>query len=79
MLERAGYRVLAHADGGAALVPFEVFPHRIDLLLADFIMPRMNGPSLDGASDSDHGALGRPRPTAPAVSQLPKAWTATSP
>lgn len=44
MLERFGYRVLAVNSGAAALAVLD--ERRIDLLLADFAMPGMNGAEL---------------------------------
>ena len=46
VLERNGYRVLAAADGQAALDLAHQERGRIDLLLSDVIMPRMNGRDL---------------------------------
>jgi two-component system cell cycle sensor histidine kinase/response regulator CckA len=45
-LERRGYRVLAAADGDAALAISRAFPGRIDLLVTDVVMPGMNGREL---------------------------------
>jgi len=45
-LERAGYRVLAAADGSQALALAEAHDGSIDLLLTDVIMPGMNGREL---------------------------------
>jgi two-component system, cell cycle sensor histidine kinase and response regulator CckA len=45
-LERAGYQVLAAADGAAALTLAGAHPGTIDLLLTDVIMPGMNGREL---------------------------------
>ena len=45
-LERAGYRVLAAADGSAALELASRHDGPIDLLLTDVIMPGMNGREL---------------------------------
>jgi PAS domain S-box-containing protein len=45
-LERAGYRVLAAADGSAALALAASHDGPIDLLLTDVIMPGMNGREL---------------------------------
>lgn len=45
-LERAGYRVLAAADGSAALALASQHEGTIDLLLTDVIMPGMNGREL---------------------------------
>lgn len=41
ILQRRGYRVLTAEDGQDALE--QVAAHRIDLVLLDFVMPRMNG------------------------------------
>ena len=54
-LERAGYRVLAAADGSAALALASAHDGTIDLLVTDVIMPGMNGRELAAA-------LGRRRP-----------------
>src|SRR5262245_58438619 len=44
ILERNGYDVLAAADGQSALEVLTGEPrHAIDLVLLDFVMPRMNG------------------------------------
>jgi two-component system cell cycle sensor histidine kinase/response regulator CckA len=45
-LERAGYRVLAAADGATALAQASEYEGTIDLLLTDVIMPGMNGREL---------------------------------
>jgi PAS domain S-box-containing protein len=45
-LERYGYRVLAAADGDAAIALARAFRGRIDLLLTDVVMPGMNGREL---------------------------------
>jgi PAS domain S-box-containing protein len=45
-LQRAGYRVLAAADGAAALALADAHDGPIDLLLTDVIMPVMNGREL---------------------------------
>ncbi len=45
-LERAGYHVLAAADGSAALALASAHDGTIDLLLTDVIMPGMNGREL---------------------------------
>jgi PAS domain S-box-containing protein len=46
LLERAGYRVIAAADGKAALDAAAAHEGRIDLLLTDVIMPGLNGRQL---------------------------------
>jgi len=46
MLEKQGYTVLVAADTEEALSLGANSPDRIDLLLTDVIMPRMNGPEL---------------------------------
>ncbi len=46
-LERAGYRVLAAADGLEALE--EAKRHAVDLVITDQTMPRMNGLALTAA------------------------------
>ncbi len=43
MLERLGYRVLLAQDGEAALATYRQERERIDLVILDMIMPRMNG------------------------------------
>ena len=48
MLEKQGYTVVEAADTEKALSLATDFPDRIDLLLTDVIMPRMNGPELAG-------------------------------
>jgi PAS domain S-box-containing protein len=53
-LERAGYRVLAVADGEDALRIAAATP-KIDLLLTDVVMPGMSGPRL-----ADHLRAARP-------------------
>lgn len=55
VLERAGYQVLAAADGATALTLADDHDGTIDLLLTDVIMPGMNGRELATA-------LGRRRP-----------------
>jgi PAS domain S-box-containing protein len=46
ILERSGYRVIAAADGIAALEAAAAHDGPIDLLLTDVIMPRLNGREL---------------------------------
>ena len=46
VLERQGYHVLEAASGPRALAVASSWPHGIDLLLTDVIMPDMNGPQL---------------------------------
>jgi two-component system, cell cycle sensor histidine kinase and response regulator CckA len=46
VLERQGYRVLEASSGPRALAMASGWPHAIDLLLTDVIMPDMNGPQL---------------------------------
>ncbi len=46
LLEGGGYRVIAAADGAAALEAAARHDGPIDLLLTDVIMPHMNGPEL---------------------------------
>jgi CheY-like chemotaxis protein len=49
MLERAGYQVLAAADGPSALRVSEAHASPIQLLLTDVVMPGMSGPDLAAA------------------------------
>jgi CheY-like chemotaxis protein len=46
LLTRAGYTVMAAADGQEALDLSRSCPGHIDLLLSDVVMPRMNGADL---------------------------------
>lgn len=46
VLKAAGYRVLTAADGEEGLATAAAYPDRIHLLLADVIMPRMDGRAL---------------------------------
>jgi two-component system cell cycle sensor histidine kinase/response regulator CckA len=45
-LQRAGYRVIACASGGDAIVAAKREPGPIHLLLSDVVMPGMDGPTL---------------------------------
>lgn len=46
VLEKYGYRVLAAADGDAAIAIAQRCPDRIHLLVTDLVMPEMNGREL---------------------------------
>ena len=46
VLHHAGYRVLQASSGKRALKVFAESPHRVDLLLADWMMPEMTGREL---------------------------------
>jgi PAS domain S-box-containing protein len=46
MLERAGYRVLAVADGAAAMAKIGAMDDPIDVLVTDVVMPNMSGIEL---------------------------------
>lgn len=46
ILRERGYRVIAAEDGQTAMELLGRYPHRIDLLLTDVIMPGMNGRDL---------------------------------
>jgi PAS domain S-box-containing protein len=46
LLERAGYEVLAVADGNAALAELEGGGHVVDVLVTDVVMPGMSGIEL---------------------------------
>jgi CheY-like chemotaxis protein len=46
LLERAGYRVLAEANGLDALTRLEAEDLRVDLAITDVVMPRMDGRAL---------------------------------
>jgi PAS domain S-box-containing protein len=46
LLESAGYRVTAAADGAEALAITDASPRRFDLLLSDYVMPGVSGLEL---------------------------------
>jgi len=46
ILDRLGYRVIAHSNGADALAAAEVYDGIIHLLLTDIVMPGMNGKEL---------------------------------
>jgi two-component system cell cycle sensor histidine kinase/response regulator CckA len=46
VLSEAGHRVLAAADGRAALVLAQQYAGAVDLLITDVVMPEMSGPEL---------------------------------
>lgn len=50
LLERYGYTVLLAADGVDALELMEERPRDVDLVITDFVMPRMTGPQLYDAA-----------------------------
>ena len=45
-LEAKGYKVLAAADGAAALARYRQNADSIDIVVADMAMPRLSGPEL---------------------------------
>ncbi len=45
-LESKGYKVIAASDGASALARYREQWRDIDLVIADMVMPRMNGPEL---------------------------------
>jgi CheY-like chemotaxis protein len=49
LLESAGYRVTAAADGAEALAIVSASPRRFDLLLSDYVMPGLSGLELCNA------------------------------
>jgi PAS domain S-box-containing protein len=46
VLERAGYRVIAVADGASAMVEMRAMDNPIDVLVTDVVMPNMSGIEL---------------------------------
>ena len=48
-LERQGYTVLGAATPAEAISLAETYPHKIDLLLSDMVMPEMNGHEVASA------------------------------
>jgi two-component system cell cycle sensor histidine kinase/response regulator CckA len=50
-LERRGFTVIAAEDGRAALEAFTTHQDRIDLIVTDVVMPRMNGADLAKAAE----------------------------
>jgi DNA-binding NtrC family response regulator len=46
LLQRAGYLVLSAADGQEGLELSRKYPGKIDLVITDFVMPRLNGMNL---------------------------------
>ena len=55
VLEEYGYRVISAGDGREALEVAAGFSERIDLLLTDVVMPRMNGSELAKALTRERG------------------------
>ena len=53
VLEQAGYRVLAAQDGEHAIAVMQDFHARVDLVVTDIVMPKMDGLDL---VDFLHGA-----------------------
>src|SRR5262249_14388767 len=45
-LKKIGYNVLAAGNGLEALAAFDRHPEKIDVVVADVVMPRMGGPEL---------------------------------
>lgn len=87
-LQRAGYQVLAAEDGHEALEFYEANAERIDLILSDLILPKMNGSQLYRKLVDRHGpvrfvltsgySVGHLEEMDPIVESLPfvrKPWT----
>jgi CheY-like chemotaxis protein len=55
VLEEFGYRVLEARDGREAIEVAKEFGDRIDLLLTDVVMPRMNGSELAATLTRERG------------------------
>jgi DNA-binding response OmpR family regulator len=56
VLERFGYRVLDAQDAETALAKLATLNARIDLLLTDVVLPKMDGPELARRVAGDHPA-----------------------
>jgi DNA-binding response OmpR family regulator len=50
-LERRGFTVIAADDGRAALEMFTMHQERVDVIVTDVVMPRMNGADLARAAE----------------------------
>jgi PAS domain S-box-containing protein len=57
ILEQHGYRVLEAAGGEEAIGTYRAYPHSIDLLITDMVMPRMKGPELAARLQAEHSEL----------------------
>jgi signal transduction histidine kinase len=57
MLEMRGYRVLAAPGGDEAIDLFHRLKRKVDLLVADVVMPRMSGPDLAARLHADNPDL----------------------
>ena len=57
MLTRNGYRVLAAADGLAALEVSRAHDGPIDLVITDVVMPRMNADELVAQLEAEHPGI----------------------